>query len=345
MLVYIQSIIAIVLGIISSVTDFKNKKIYNKNILVAIVVSIFVYLILWRQIEVIYIRNYFMNLGISIVISFLFYYFKIWAAGDAKLFLAILVMIPYEVYEVETENVFPALYLLVIIFSIAFMYVFFETVYLWIKDKEKCKKIKELKWKKEEIKDFIIKYFMGYFIIVFINNITLKFFTGFKISNAGLMLICNMLLLIFVYRMIRKEKQALIVTLIFIIANILYYIMFGVEVYPINSKILILVLMIMLFRSISEKYNYEEIKIEDLKPRMILSFGSVLNFYSSRIKGLPKSTTETTDSRLTEEEVESIKRWSKTKKGKETIIVVRHMPFAPYMLVGEILFFILKLYS
>ena len=78
---------------------------------------------------------------------------------------------------------------------------------------------------------------------------------------------------------------------------------------------------------------------------MILSFESVIRFYNSRIKGLPKSTTETTDSRLTEEQVESIKRWSKSKKGQETIVIVRHMAFAPFMLVGEILFFITKLYS
>ena len=231
------------------------------------------------------------------------------------------------------------------IFGIAFIYVFFETVYLWIIDKEKSKKIKELKLGKAEIKEFIIKYFMGYFIILFINNITLKFFTEFRVNNAGLMLICNMLILIFAYRVIREEKQSLIVNFVFIVANIIYYAMFGLEIYSINIKMLVLVLIIMMFRSVSEKYNYEEIKIEDLRPRMILSFGSVLKFYSSRIKGLPQSTTETTDSRLTEEEVESIKRWSKTKKGKDTIVIVRHMPFAPFMLVGEILFFILKLYS
>lgn len=345
MLVYIQSIIAIVLGIISSVTDFKNKKIYNKNIILAVILSVFTYVVLCNQIEVMYIKNYLINLGISVAISFLFFYFKIWAAGDAKLFLAIVLMIPYEIYEVQTSNVFPALYLLIMIFGIAFIYVFFETVYLWIIDKENSKKIKELKLGKAEIKEFIIKYFMGYFIILFINNITLKFFTEFRVNNAGLMLICNMLILIFAYRVIREEKQSLIVNFVFIVANIIYYAMFGLEIYSINIKMLVLVLIIMMFRSVSEKYNYEEIKIEDLRPRMILSFGSVLKFYSSRIKGLPQSTTETTDSRLTEEEVESIKRWSKTKKGKDTIVIVRHMPFAPFMLVGEILFFILKLYS
>ncbi len=345
MLLYIQSIIAIILGIISSITDFKNKKIYNKNIILAVIVSIFTYAVLWNQIELIYIKSYLINLGIGVVISFLFFYFKIWAAGDAKLFLAIVIMIPYELYEVETNNVFPGLYLLIMIFSVAFIYVFFETVYLWIKDKEKLKKIKELELGKEKIKEFIIRYFMGYFIILFINNITLKFFTEFKTNNAGLMLICNMLTLFFIYRVIREEKQLLMVTFIFIVANILYYTLFGLDIYSINIKIFILILLIMMFRNISEKYNYEEIKVEDLKPRMILSFESVLKFYSSRIKGLPQSTTETTDSRLTEKEVECIKRWSKSKKGKKTIVIVRHMPFAPFILFGEILFFIFKLYS
>ena len=345
MLVYIQSFIAIVLGIISSVTDLKSKKIYNKNIIYAVIVAIIVYVLLWNEIEVMYIGNYLINLVISVVISFLFYYFKVWAAGDAKLFLAIVTMIPYELYEVETKNVFPALYLLIMIFGTAFIYVFFETIYLWSKDKERIKKVKELKLGKAEIKEFIIRYLMGYFIILFINNITLEFFNEFRVNNAGLMLICNMLILIFVYRVIRVEKQSIIVGSIFLICNIIYYIVFGLNIYNFDIKILLLVLIIMIFRSISEKYNYEEIKVEDLKPRMILSFGSVLKFYSSKVKGLPKSTTETTDSRLTEEEVESIKRWSKTKKGKETIVIVRHMPFAPFMLAGEILFFILKLYS
>ncbi len=344
MLAYIQSIIAIILGIISSVTDFKNKKIYNKNIILALIVSILVYAVLWNQIEIMYIKNYLINLGISIAISFLFFYFKIWAAGDAKLFLAIVFMIPYEIYEVQTNNVFPALYLLIMIFGVAFIYIVIETVYLWIRDKERLTKIKELKLDKGELKEFLIKYFMGYFIILFINNIILKFFADFRINNAGLILICNMLILIFIYRIITQKRQALVITLVFVVVNALYYGIFGIEIYSINIKMLILVLVVMLFRSIAEKYNYEEIKIENLKPRMILSLGSVLRFYGSRVKGLPQTTTETTDSRLTEEEVESIKRWSKTKKGKETIVIVRHIPFAPFILVGELLFFILKLY-
>lgn len=344
MLVYIQSVIAIILGIISSITDFKDKKILNKNIITAIIISTITYILFTRQIEMDYIKNYFINLFISIIISFAFYYFKIWAAGDAKLFLAIVFMIPFEVYEVDVKNIFPSIYLLIMIFSIAFIYVFFETIYLWIKDKEKLEKFKISKLEKKDILNFILQYFMGYFIILFINNITIKFFTDFRINNGGLMLLLNMLTLIFVYRIITQKNMIIKTIIIFLIANIIYYAIFGLEIYSINVKMILMVLLIILFRMVSEKYNYEEIKVEDLKPRMILSFGSVLNFYGSRVKGLPQNTTETTDSRLNEDEVNSIKRWSKTSKGKDTITIVRHMPFAPFMLAGEILFFILKLY-
>ncbi len=341
MLIYIQCIIAVILGVVSTITDFKNKKIYNKNIIYALMASLFIYIVLWKQITVQYITNYCINIIISVIISFSFYYFKIWSAGDAKLFLAIIIIIPYNIYNVEKTNLFPALYLLIIIFSIGFFYVVLETLVLWVKDK---KRIQIFKLKIKNIKQIIINYFMGYFVILFINNITLKFVPDFRINNGGLMLICNMLILFFLYRIIKRKKKTLIIMSLFLIANLTYYFIFGLRIYSINLKMFVFVLSIMLFRSFAEKYNYEEIRIENLKPRMILSFESVLKFYSSRVKGLPHSTDETTDSRLTTNEVNSIKRWSKTKKGQDTIVIVRHMPFAPFILIGEIMFFIFRLF-
>lgn len=341
MLIYIQCIIAVILGVVSTITDFKNKKIYNKNIIYVLMASLFIYIVLWKQITIQYITNYCINIIISVIISFSFYYFKIWSAGDAKLFLAIIIIIPYNIYNVEKTNLFPALYLLIIIFSIGFFYVVLETLVLWVKDK---KRIQIFKLKIKNIKQIIINYFMGYFVILFINNITLKFVPDFRINNGGLMLICNMLILFFLYRIIKRKRKTLIIMSLFLIANLTYYFIFDLRIYSINLKMFVFVLLIMLFRSFAEKYNYEEIRIENLKPRMILSFESVLKFYSSRVKGLPHSTDETTDSRLTTNEVNSIKRWSKTKKGQDTIVIVRHMPFAPFILIGEIMFFIFRLF-
>ena len=344
MLAYLQSFIALIIGILATITDFREKKIYNKTIIYGVIVSFILYIVMWKQIDMELIKNYVINLSISILISFLFFYFKIWAAGDAKLFIAMIIMIPFELYEVDLSNIFPGIYLLIIIFSIAFLYVVMETIFLWAKDSEKFQKLKTIKFNIKTIKDWLEKYFMGYFIILLINNIIYLLFPTFQEKNGALMLVCNMLILIFIYRIIQNKKQTIIVTTISIIFNIIYYIIMKFNIYQINIKMFIIVISIMIFRDISEKYNYECIKIENLKPRMILSYGSVLKFYSSRIKGLPKHTTETTDSRLTNDEVNSIKRWSKSSKGDDSIVVVRHMPFAPFMFIGEIIFLVLHLY-
>lgn len=342
---YIQSIIAIILGFISTITDFKDMKIYNKNILYAILISIVIYILFYNQLEFIYFKYYIINLIISIIISFIFFYFKIWAAGDAKLFLAIIFMIPYPIYQNNISNIFPAMYLLIIIFSVAFIYVVLESIYLWIKDNKKLKYITKKNITKNEIKDFILNYFFGYFIILFINNVLINYAINFNIYNGSLIMLCNMLLLIFIYQIIKTNQQKYKLTIIFIFLNIINYIINGIQLQTINYKTLLIVLIITIFRKISEKYNYEVINIKDLKPRMILSFGSIMKFYGSKVKGLPNKTTESTDSRLTEYEVNNIKRWSKTKKGTDEIVIVKHLPFAPFILIGEIIFFVIKLYS
>ena len=345
MLVYIQSFIICALCIYTSFTDIKSKKIYNKIIIYAFTLSSVVYICLFREIEKTFIINHIINVFITLVLSFAFFYFKIWAAGDAKLFTLISYMIPFSLYEVNDHNIFPSMYLLIFVFGIAFIYVVMETIVLWIKDNNKFSNFSQkgaaikCNWK-----DFILQYFVAYFFVLLINNIILKFYFDFYKYNGALLIICNMLFVTFLYRAVNKRKYYIIILIIVIILNIIYSIIFGFEFHSINIKMLFVIILLFLFRQISEKYNYENIEVEKLKPGMILSLQSVLLFFNSRVKGLPKQTTETTDSRLTKEEIDSIKRWSKTSKGKKNVVIVRHMPFAPFICIGVTIFFIFKLF-
>ena len=70
----------------------------------------------------------------------------------------------------------------------------------------------------------------------------------------------------------------------------------------------------------------------------ILFRGSAVLWIQS--KGLPTTTDETTKSRITQEEADSIKRWEKSKYGKEQIMVVRYIPFAVFILIGMITYLI-----
>lgn len=342
MLVYLQSIIAVVLCIYTSITDIKSKKIYNKIILISFIASSCIYAILFKEVEKEYILSHCINNIVTLVISFLFYYFKIWAAGDAKLFWVISFIIPFSIYEAPKENIFPSVFLLIMVFGSAFIYVVFETIYLWVKDKEKFSNIQVMQFSRVSWTDFVIQYFTAYFMVLLINNIVNTFFGDFNRYNGALQLICNMLFITFLYRAVSKRKTYVFIMCVAVALNLVYIILFGFVVYPINVKMLFLVFILFLFRQISEKYNYQQIEVNDLKPGMILSYETIIMFYGSRVNRLPQKTTETTDSRITQDEINSIKRWSKTKNGCEKIIIVRHMPFAPFIFVGTTIYLVMK---
>ena len=94
-------------------------------------------------------------------------------------------------------------------------------------------------------------------------------------------------------------------------------------------------------RMISSEYNYKQIKTSEIKEGMVLSYATVASFSNSRVKGLPQITTEDIQSRISEAEAESIRRWECSKSGLQTITIVRKLPFACFISIGFILFIIL----
>ena len=64
----------------------------------------------------------------------------------------------------------------------------------------------------------------------------------------------------------------------------------------------------------------------------------IMQFTRSRVKGLPEETSEDMKSGITEEQAEAIRRWKDSKYGKETIIIVRKIPFAIFIFLGTVVF-------
>ncbi|WP_290146288.1 hypothetical protein, partial [uncultured Dubosiella sp.] len=99
--------------------------------------------------------------------------------------------------------------------------------------------------------------------------------------------------------------------------------------------------MVLLLCQMTIRINqYEEVEIGNLKKGMILSSFSSLLMQNSRVRGLPPISTEDLKSRLTEEQVESIARWAKSRK-VSTVTVIRKIPFAIFIFAGFISYFII----
>jgi preflagellin peptidase FlaK len=110
-----------------------------------------------------------------------------------------------------------------------------------------------------------------------------------------------------------------------------------------DAKVYIYLAIVLLFRNLSEKFNYETIPTTTIKAGMILSNFSVIQMIPSKIKGLPTFSTEDMRSRLTIEQVESIKKWSYSKYGLSEVVIVRKIPFAIFMTLGVIVFLLSRL--
>ena len=98
----------------------------------------------------------------------------------------------------------------------------------------------------------------------------------------------------------------------------------------------------MLLRLFVGKYNYQVINTEDVKRGMILSQVSSIMMQNSKVKGMPSISDESLNSRLTEEEADSIIRWSKTKNGLRQITIVRKIPFAVFITSGTLVYLLLR---
>ena len=90
------------------------------------------------------------------------------------------------------------------------------------------------------------------------------------------------------------------------------------------------------------EFNYQEINTDDVRDGMILSLGTSMLFMQSRVKNLPGVSFEDMRSRINADEAAAIRRWKKSKGGRETIVIVRKVPFALFLSIGCVLYLMIR---
>ncbi|MBN2422228.1 prepilin peptidase [Candidatus Woesearchaeota archaeon] len=132
----INIIIIIVFGIITSYQDLKYNKIRNKWVVIAILSSVLSLLIAifylkskGTEINIDYIKIYFINILISLVFGFFLWLSNLWAPGDAKLFLAYAALVPLSVYKWGNTGYFPSYILLINTVTPVFLYFIVKIIF------------------------------------------------------------------------------------------------------------------------------------------------------------------------------------------------------------------------
>lgn len=118
------------IGIITSYQDFKFGKIKNKWILFGLFYSLLfhAFLLFFSLSNWTLSSSYWGTLGINLFLALLvgfgFWFIRIWAAGDGKLFFVYSALIPLSAYSLNFKNFFPSFDLLINIFFVAFILIF-----------------------------------------------------------------------------------------------------------------------------------------------------------------------------------------------------------------------------
>lgn len=321
----------------ASVTDIKLGIIPNKLLVFSGFSCAFLNLIYYIFFAKEYFLTFIINFIILVILSVAMYGFNLWAAGDSKLLFVVVLAIPARLYDTNI-GIAPAIFIIVFTFAISFIYIVVESIWLRIKNRDKIH-LPSI----GTILQFLKNYLYISVYITVINYLILYFFPDFASRNASLISICWLFFAIIIYKyplFFRRNVMFCVLTFGLIILW-LYNRNYGFDMPNINLYLYVVI--ILFFRFTSEKYNYLIIPTSEVKSGMILSSATIMIMNASRVKGLPKTTTEDMRSRISQDEADSIIHWEHTKYGMSEITIVRKIPFAIFITFGVLVFLLLRL--
>lgn len=330
----IYGILSVLLGISVSVTDLKEGKIYNRTLMIYTIIALALggiyYGCFARDLLIVFL----LNIGVLGLINLILYYTHSFAGGDCKLALVMGLLYPANYYLCYAGNDISIYFVLGFAILYGYIYLVMSSVYKIFRGENKLSA--------EYVKNYVISFAKSFvsaiaytslvnlFLIYAVNNgITINIWVSRGLCIGIAWAVGKYSLL---------KKWYLIVCLFAV--DFFFGWIIGVMPISTNLENYVLVVILLLCQMTIRTDLYEEVPIDGLRKGMILSMYSSLLMQNSRVRGLPVISTEDLKSRLTEEEVSSIKRWA---EGKEinSVTVVKKIPFAVFIFAGFLSYFIL----
>lgn len=275
--------------------------------------------------------EFMVNVGIVAAVSLYLFYSHTFAGGDCKMMIVLSLLFPARWYWcLGTSN---ATLIFVIAFAIfaGYCYLLGYSVIAIITKRVPM----TLNYVREYLLNFLKSYVSAIVYIYLFNfGISLLYAQGFQMSIWIPRILC-----ILVSWCVSKYP-AFKKWFIFVPASgIVIAISIITKSLPIslNPESYVFVLVLLLCQMTIRTTIYEKVEVSQLKKGMILTTFSSIPMQSSITKGLPGVSTEDLKSRLTEDEITSIKIWAKATH-TETLTIVKKIPFAIFISIGVLLY-------
>lgn len=322
-------------------------------------------------VPLVYLWKVILNAVIALLIAFLMWRFNAWAAGDAKLFIVCALLLPLKYYWKSYLPYFPSFVLLINTFIPIFLYLLLRSCFYYIKfiylrltkttqrnssfkNSQPKKKADKKKSFREKIKNMIVMPlgFMSIILIFRLFQEPIKEYFSIDISSWWMFIFVGLIIFSRASSKVFQKPLAFKIIVVTLIVVLGYGFISSPDatwqiLYRTIKRMIVFIVILTLFRKLIDfhilKTGLEEIKIEELKPRMSLT-EEILEGLKKDKKYYDKYIGLIYPGGLTLEQVEAIKKWfGKNKKEKiKTISIYKPFPFVVWMFIGVIITLILK---
>lgn len=279
------------------------------------------------------ITEFAINVGIVVLISLFLFFTHSFAGGDCKLAIVLALLYPARCYFVYLTSNLTLAFALGIAIFLGYIYLLFAAVWGLITKKNKV----SVQYVKSYLLSFItsflaatiyISLIMLFVVLIGQYGITINIWVvrGFCIIIAWL---------IGRYAVFKRWIAMSIALGLTITMSII------LRTFPFSANIenYLFVLALLLCQMTIKSNLYDEIAVKDIRKGMILSTGASVMMQGSRVRGLPPISSEDLRDRITQEQADSILRWSESRE-IEYITIVKKIPFAVFLSLGFLLYFI-----
>lgn len=331
----IYALAFISLGIISSATDLKEGIVYNRHVLIFAVIGVTLDIFYFGIYARTYLTIYIINCLCIGCISFLLYITHSFAGGDCKLAIVLAILYPAKYYVIYSGSSLTLFFALGYALILGYIYLVGSAILKLVRKNSKI----SLAYVKNYFEEFFKSFFRVFIYVSALNYLFIIVMQKGIILNTWMIrMICIMLAIVVGKSKVLKKRYVIFcVTIVDCVIGVF----FRVLPFSVNVENYILVIILMVLQMITKTNLYKEIELNNLKKGMILSSMASLMMQNSRVKGLPGISSENLKNRLSEEEVESVKRWGKG-KNIQSIVVVKKIPFVLFMILGFFVYYLTR---
>lgn len=337
----------IAFGAITSYTDIKLGKIKNTHIILLLITGLIVNIFITNTLLSSPLQTV-VNSSIALLIGFTMWCMGLLSTGDAKLFLGFSLLLPITAYKHGYIQYFPSFVILINTFvPVALFFIVASLFRLRVKAfKTEVKRVLN----PSSLLNTVL-YLIGFSYVVRL---------VFSYLNLSMNMFLHTLILFVLMKAIRRVKIVSFTTISVVLALMRLVLSFqSVLTLSFLKEILMLVLifqgfMILMSYLVNVSFT-EKVKIEDLKPGMMLGERlvkrgegyakkqlSFINLFGV-FEIIKDSILSDIDMKLTEENIKKLQLLHKKKKLKfDTINIANTVPFAPFMFLGVLMTYVLQ---